>query len=64
MAFDNRGAIYFTLTQVNTNNQIMGLYLSWLAGKLDNETPGWRDNSVLLLDGASYHTSSETRSVM
>ena len=38
----------------------MLLFMSCLARKLDGELPFWRDNTVILLDGAKYHTSIET----
>jgi len=37
------------------------LYLSKLASLLTSENKDWRKNTVLLLDGASYHKSDETR---
>ena len=40
------------------------MFLSQLARQLDAESPDWRDNTVLLLDGAKYHTSEETRVIM
>ena len=38
----------------------MKLYLTNLCEVLDIETPNWRSNSVILLDGASPHVSSDT----
>ena len=32
VAFDSHGEVHLTLTQVNTDNQVMALYLTWLAG--------------------------------
>ena len=42
----------------------MLIFLSRLCRLLDSESWGWRDNTVFLFDGASYHTSPETRKVM
>ncbi len=39
----------------------MCLFLSKLAGLLSQESKDWRSNTVLLLDGASYHKSESTR---
>ena len=36
-------------------------YLQHLIAKLDDETPGWREDTYLLLDGAKYHTGDEIR---
>ena len=39
----------------------MMTFLKRLSDKLSLENPDWKMNSVLLLDGAKYHTSVETR---
>jgi|APCry1669189768_1035252.scaffolds.fasta_scaffold24227_2 hypothetical protein len=62
-ALDTDGNVYFSLTHTNTNNQIMMIFLSRLCRVLDSENWGWRDNTIFLLDGASYHTSTETRQI-
>ena len=38
------------------------LFLWYLVAKLDSETPGWQENSVILMDNAAYHTGEEIRS--
>ena len=38
------------------------LFLRYLVAKLDSETPGWQENSVILMDNAAYHTGEEIRS--
>ena len=63
-ALDTMGSIYITLTQANSNNKTMEIYFYHLVGKLDKERPGWRDDTVLLLDGASYHRSASTLNVL
>jgi len=57
---DSLGNSYVTLTQANTNSSIMQIYFMKLAQKLDRERPGWRRNTIILLDGASYHCSAST----
>ena len=42
----------------------MKLYLTWLAGQLDDDRPSWRSDTVFLLDGAKYHTCKETQEHM
>ena len=64
MAFDSHGDVYFAMTQVNTNASIIKMFLSQLSSRLDVERPSWRDDSVLLLDGASYHICPEVREHM
>lgn len=46
------GEVHFSLTQANTNEHIMEIFLHQLATKLDRETPGWRERFVIFLDGA------------
>ena len=61
-AIDNEGNAWYALNQSNTDSSVMLLFLRSLADCLDYESPGWRDDTVFLLDGARYHTSVETRS--
>ena len=42
----------------------MALFFMKLTELLDKDTPDWRDNSVVLLDGAKYHTGDDTREVL
>ena len=36
------------------------IYLRELVMALDIDTPGWRQNSIMLIDGAVYHTAPKT----
>jgi transposase len=36
------------------------LFLIHLAAKLDSERPDWRSNTIIMMDNASYNTSSYT----
>ena len=40
----------------------MRLFLVYLFGQLDIESPGWRLTTVVLMDNACYHVADETRS--
>lgn len=40
---------------------VMKLYLSKLAMQLDFDRPGWRNDTVFLMDGASYHIGEEVQ---
>ena len=64
IALDSSGKTYLTLLQSNTNNKIIEIYLRQLVLKLDHEDKDWRDNTVILLDGAPYHTSDGTLELM
>ena len=35
----------------------MTLFLRYLFRQLDRETPGWQEDSIILLDNAAWHTS-------
>ena len=39
-------------------------FFSELCKVLDGEDPNWRDNTVILLDNASYHRSLEIRAAV
>ena len=39
----------------------MLVFLQHLVKVLDEERPGWRSDTVVLLDGARYHTGAEIR---
>ena len=56
---DTEGDVYVSLTQVNTDTPIMKMYLSRLSMELDADRPDWRMNTVVLMDGASYHVNDE-----
>ena len=60
-AVDTEGDVYLSMTQVNTDVNVMKLYLSKLAMQLDFDRPGWRSDTVFLLDGASYHISPDVQ---
>ena len=55
------GKLYIALTQVNTDSDVMMLFLDHLSKLLAKENSRFRDNTVFLLDGARYHTSTATR---
>ena len=57
---DSLGNSYVTLTQCNSNSGVMQIYFMALVKKLDKVRPGWRENTIILLDGASYHNSRPT----
>ena len=57
----NHGKTYLALLQVNTKADVIQMYLSALAMKLDQDRPDWRKNTVIQFDGAPYHKSKETR---
>ena len=56
-ALDTDGRIWCSLTQANTDADVMTLFLRYLIRQLDLESPGWQEDSVILLDNAAWHTS-------
>lgn len=63
-ALDTEGRVWFSLAHANTNSDVIALFLLHLTKKLDEENPGWQEDTVFLLDNATYHKSAETISVM
>ena len=60
-ALDSDGRVYFALSHANTDQDTFMLFMRHLIAKLDVETPGWQENSVILLDNAPYHVSADAR---
>ena len=60
-ALTSNGQIYVALTLVNTDSDIIMLFMSHLIKMLAKDDPAFRDKTVFLLDGAAYHKSRETR---
>ena len=60
-ALDTEGQVYFALTQSTTDSDVLMLFLRYLIKHLDTENPNWINNTIVLLDGARYHTSDEMR---
>lgn len=56
-ALDTEGRVWASLTQANTDSDIMALFLRYLTRQLDLETPGWQENTTILLDNAAWHTN-------
>jgi hypothetical protein len=59
VALDTAGEIYFSLLQANSDSDTMRLFMKELIIRLDLEDKKWRSNTVLVWDGAGYHTSKE-----
>ena len=58
------GQVYAALTQENTDSDVFVTFLSKLVVILHKEQPEFRTNLVIVLDGARYHTSQNTRLVL
>ena len=55
---DTNGQIYLSLVQANSNTSLMELFFSNLILMLDKKDRHWRSRTLLLLDNAPYHSSS------
>ena len=58
VAVSTDGEIWASLTQCNTDTDVMMMFMSRLATALSAESSGWRENTVFTMDGAPYHKSS------
>ena len=64
VALDSYGDIYVCLLQANSDTDTMQLFLKELILKLDDEDKRWRSNTILVWDGAGYHTSREVKELL
>ena len=60
LAICTEGRLYASLSQANTDAKTFCLFVSKLSAKLTREDARWRDNTVLLVDGARYQTCAES----
>ena len=58
-AVDDTGELYIALLQANSNSSVMELFFTHLIQLLDEKNRRWRQETVILLDGAAYHQSSD-----
>ena len=62
VAVSSEGYVWLSLTQVNTDEDVMQLFLSKLAQVFTKQFgKDWRKQIIVLMDGASYHRSYQTR---
>jgi len=54
MAIDTDGNLFAALTQVNTDHRVFCLFMTKLVDRLNAADQNWRNNSILLIDGAKY----------
>ena len=58
VGIDTGGSVILSLYQVNSNSQVMELFFGSFIKMMDEKKPGWRKDTVLMMDNAAYHTSS------
>ena len=49
--------MWWALTQANTDSDVMTIFIRKLMGQLDRDSPGWQEDTTILLDNAAWHTS-------
>jgi len=60
-AISTEGETYLSLSIASTDDDTYRLFVKKLSAKLDQERPGWREDTVIVQDGAPYHGSQKTR---
>ena len=60
-ALASDGRLWYSLTQANTDSNVLLLFVQHLVEHLDAEDGGWRKSTILLVDGAKYHVSRVAR---
>ena len=63
-ALDIDGKVWYCLSHATTDSDCIRVFLRHLIQKLDQQYPGWQDNTIILWDNAPYHTSAETMSYL
>ena len=63
-ALDTEGRVWFALSNANTDSNMISLFIHSLMNHLNEEIPGWQEETVFQWDNAPYHTSQETRAVI
>jgi transposase len=59
LALDSNGKTYASLTQANSNQSVMQVFIKGLVDILEKEDRHFRTNTIFFWDGASYHTGKE-----
>ena len=65
VAISSDGKVWLALTQCNTDENVMQLFLSRLSPCLRKSYGNqWKEQIVFLIDGAAYHRSVDTRACL
>ena len=63
-ALDTQGQVWFSLSHATTDGDMIKLFLNQLVRMLDEDSPGWEEDTVILWDNAPYHQSGDTMEVL
>ena len=58
-AIDTDGEVYMSVSQSNTDIETMGLFLRNLDTMLSEEDQNWKKKTIILWDGAGYHSGAD-----
>lgn len=64
VALDNFGDLYLSVHQSNTNQDSFSNFMVHLIKALDEDRPGWRQDTIIQMDGAKYHLTDQVKSVL
>ena len=62
-ALDTDGQVWFSLSHSNTDSDVIAVFYLQMSKILEEDDVNWKDNTVFLLDNATYHWSSETQEI-
>ena len=48
------------MLQSNTDSVNFSMFMRHLAKVLDKKDPNWRESTIITMDGAAYHMSSDS----
>ena len=58
VGLDTEGTVYMSALQANSNSSIMEMFFVRLIEELDKRNKHWRNNTIILMEGAPYHVSN------
>ena len=58
VCLDSNGDVMTALLQANSNSSVMELFFTHYIKLMDEKKPGWRKDTVIMMDNAAYHTSN------
>jgi hypothetical protein len=64
LAMDNRGKVYTSLLQTNSNKSIMQIFMKGLVEIIEKEDKHFRNNTIFFWDGAAYHHAKDTEKTL
>ena len=59
IAVTNYGDCYYSMSQTNTNSELMELFINHLVENLEKQDPNFRKKSCVIMDNAAYHSSTD-----